>query len=134
MSIVLAVSLVAIFICVALVSQLALSQLLSWTTPERKRLRDLEPDSTGVLRDDTQLVEAPITGLRQLSRAMPKSPKELGRLRRRLAAAGYYDLRAAIYFSAARMAGPVAGAALAFMILGLESLMAIIAAAGLGYF
>ncbi|PYR52866.1 MAG: hypothetical protein DMF89_01220, partial [Acidobacteria bacterium] len=64
---VLTVSLVATFICVALFSHLALSQLFSWTTPERKRLRDLEPASTGVLRDDTQLVEAPIPGLRQLS-------------------------------------------------------------------
>jgi len=134
MSMVLTVSLVATFICVALFSHLALSQLFSWTTPERKRLRDLEPASTGVLRDDTQLVEAPIPGLRQLSKAMPKSPQELGRLRRRLGAAGYHDLRAAIYFSAARFAGPCAGAALAFVIFGFDSFLMIVAGAGIGYF
>src|SRR5207249_10401215 len=97
--------------------------LFSWTTPERKRLRDLEPASTGVLRDDTQLVEAPIPGLRQLSKAMPKSPQELGRLRRRLGAAGYHHLGAAIYFSAARVAGPWAGAALACILFGFDCLM-----------
>ena len=104
MSLTLIVSLVALFIGVALVSQLVLSEVLSWAAPERKRLRDLEVASTGVLRDDAQLVEAPIQRLRQLAKAMPKSPKELGRLRRRLATAGYYDLPAAVYFSAAKFA------------------------------
>ena len=72
MSITLAISLVALFIGVALVSQLVLSEVLSWTAPERKRLRDLEVASTGVLRDEMQLVETPIPALRQLAKAMPK--------------------------------------------------------------
>jgi tight adherence protein C len=134
MSIILAISLVAVFICVGLVSQLALSQLLSWTAPERKRLRDLEPTSSGVLRDDMPLVETPVPTLKHLAKAMPKSAKELGRLRRRLAMAGYFDLPAAIYFSAARTAAPFAGAGLAFVLLGLENLPAILAGAGVGYF
>jgi tight adherence protein C len=133
MSITLGISLVAVFIFVALISQLALSQALSWTAPERKRLRDLEPGSTGVLRDDEQLVETPIPGLKQLSKAMPKSPKELGRLRRRLATAGYYDLRAAIYFSAAKFACPVVGGALALMLVGMDWI-SVAAGAGIGYF
>jgi tight adherence protein C len=134
MSITLAISLVALFICVALVSQLGLSQLLSWAAPERKRLRDLEPAATGVIRDETQLVDAPIPALRRLSKAMPKSPKELGRLRRRLGTAGYYDLRAAIYFSAAKVACPVVGGVLALLFFGGFDLISAAAVAGVGYF
>src|SRR6266446_3819629 len=107
MSITLIISLVAIFIGVALVSQLVLSEVLSWAAPERKRLRDLEVSSTGVLRDGVELVDTPIPALRQLAKAMPKSPKDLGRLRRQLATAGYYDLRYAVYFSAAKLICPV---------------------------
>jgi tight adherence protein C len=134
MSITLAISLVAVFICVALVSQFVLSQLLSWNAPERKRLRDLEPASTGVLLDDAQLVEAPIPALRQLAKAMPKSPKELGRLRRKLAAAGYYDLRTAIYFSAAKFVCPAVLAVLCLLFFGLADWTTAAAVAGIGFF
>src|SRR5439155_7507005 len=135
MSITVALSLVAVFICVALVTQLALSQLLSWTAPERKRLRDLEVASTGVLRDDVQLVETPIPALRHLAKTMPKSPKELSRLRRRLATAGYYDLRSAVYFSAAKFVCPVVFGVVALFFVGVsDGWMMAAAIAGIGYF
>jgi tight adherence protein C len=120
MSLILAVSLVSVFLCVALVSQFALSRFLSWSAPERKRLRDVGIVSTGVLRndDDQQLVETPDPALRQLSKTLPKSAKEMGRLRRKLAAAGYYDLSAAVYFSTATIAGPIILAVLAFVFFG----------------
>jgi tight adherence protein C len=135
MSITLSISLVAIFICVAVVAQFGILHLLSWSTPERKRLRDLEPGSSAVLLDDMQLVETPIPALRQLSRAMPKSPKELGRLRRSLAAAGYFDLRAAVYFSAAKMACPLVAGVLALLFFDVSrSWINIVACIGIGYF
>jgi len=135
MSITLAISLVALFIGVALVSQLVLSEVLSWTAPERKRLRDLEVASTGVLRDDVQLVDTPIPALRQLAKAMPKSPKDLSRLRRRLATAGYYDLRSAVYFSAAKFVCPVVFGVVALLFFGLsDGWMMAAAIAGLGYY
>jgi tight adherence protein C len=134
MSITLAISLAAVFICVALVSQLVLSQLFSWSAPERKRLRDLEIASTGVLLDDAQLVDTPNPALKRLSKAMPKSPKELSRLRRRLAAAGYYDLRSAIYFSAAKYGCPAVLAALVLLFFGPGDLATAAGVAGIGYF
>ena len=135
MSMTLIISLVALFIGVALVSQLVLSQVLSWAAPERKRLRDLEVTSTGVLRDDVQLVDTPIPALRQLAKAMPKSPKDLGRLRRRLASAGYYDLRYAIYFSAAKFVCPVVFGVAALFFFGMSDGWMIAAAiAGIGYY
>ena len=135
MSITLAISLVALFIGVALVSQLVLSEVLSWTAPERKRLRDLEVASTGVLRDDVQLVETPIPALRQLAKAMPKSPKDLSRLRRRLATAGYYDLPSAVYFSAAKFVCPVVFGVVALLFFGVsDGWMMAAAVAGIGYY
>jgi tight adherence protein C len=134
MSITLAITLVGVFICVALLSQLVLSQVLSWSAPERKRLRDLESASTGVVLNDAQLVDAPIPALRQLSKAVPKSPKELGRLRRKLTTAGYYDMRAAIYFSAARYACPAVLALLVLLVWGLSDWPTAGAVAAVGYF
>jgi len=129
------ISLVALFIGVALVSQLVLSEVLSWAAPERKRLRDLEVSSTGVLRDGVELVDTPIPALRQLAKAMPKSPKDLGRLRRQLATAGYYDLRSAVYFSAAKFVCPVVFGVVALFFVGVsDGWMMAAAIAGLGYY
>jgi tight adherence protein C len=134
MSPILLLSLVTLFLCIALISGVAVSRALAWTAPERKRLRDLAPHPTGVLRNDLSLVEAPIPALRGLSRTLPKSPKDMGRLRRQLAAAGYYDLKAAVYFSSAKVAAPLAGAAIPLLVMGLSS-GAVVAAIGaiIGY-
>jgi tight adherence protein C len=120
MPIALALSLVAVFICVALVSGLAVSRALAWRAPERQRLRDVAPQATGVLRSDGQLTETPIPALKQLSKALPKSPKELGRLRRQLAAAGHHDLSAAVYYSTAKIVVPVICAAVPLAVLGIK--------------
>jgi tight adherence protein C len=109
-----------VFVCTALASGLTISRALSWAAPERKRLRDFVPAGTGVLRDDLQLVEVPILALQQLSRALPKSPKEMNRLRRQLAAAGHYELSAAIYYSAAKIAMPVLTGGVPLVLLGLS--------------
>ena len=115
-------------------SGLAVSRVLSFSTTGRKRLRDMTTVApSDLLREDT-LVEAPNPALRRLSLALPKSPKEMGRLRRRLAAAGYYDLSAAIYFSAVKFAAPVVMAGLAVLLFGFsEGWMMAAIGATLGY-
>jgi tight adherence protein C len=114
----LAVSLAAVFVCVAMASGLAVSRVLSFSTSGRKRLRDMATvASSDLIREDT-LVEAPNPALRRLSMALPKSPKEMGRLRRRLGTAGYYDLSAAVLFSAVKFGAPLVLAALALVLLG----------------
>ena len=118
MSLTLGVSLAAIFICVAAFSGLALSRALAWRTPERRRLRDLAPAGTGVVRDDLQLTETALPALGRLSKALPKSPKEMSRLRRQLAAAGHYELSAAVYYSAAKLAAPIVCGATPLLLMG----------------
>ena len=117
----LTITLAAVFICVATAAGWAVSSLLAWSAPERKRLRELTPvAATGLLREDTPLVEAPNPALRRLSLALPKSPKELGRLRRQLGAAGYFGLSAAVYFAAVKWVAPVVAAGLVIALLGVS--------------
>jgi tight adherence protein C len=118
MSMTLTVSLVAVFACVAMASGLAMSRAMAFSTAGRKRLREMTSAAPSDLLRDDSLIETPDPVLRRLSLALPKSPKETGRLRRQLAAAGYYDLSAAIYFSAARIGAPVMLAGLAILFLG----------------
>src|SRR5678816_1563283 len=92
MSMTLAVSLVAVFVGVAVASGLAVSRALSFSTTGRKRLREMTTAAPSDLLREDALVEAPNPALRRLAMALPKSPKEMGRLRRRLATAGYSDL------------------------------------------
>jgi tight adherence protein C len=130
----LVISLVAVFIGIALVSGLAVSGLLSWANPERRRLRNLASAPTGVLREGTELVEMPNPALRGLSKALPKSPKQLGRLRRQLATAGYHRLSAAVVFSVARIVVPVLGAILPLLLFGMtDGWMVAIGSAIVGY-
>jgi tight adherence protein C len=120
MPITLTISLIAVFIGVAATSGLAVSRVLGSGTTGRKRLRDMAAVApSNLIREDT-LIEAPNPALRRLSLALPKSPKEMGRLRRQLAAAGYYDLSTAIYFSAAKFGVPVVTAGLALVLFGLS--------------
>jgi tight adherence protein C len=134
MPMMLVVSLAAVFVGVALASGLAVSRALSFSTTGRKRLRDMTAAAPSDLLRDDSLVETPDPALRRLSVVLPKSPKEMGRLRRQLAAAGYYDLTTAIYFSAVKFAAPLVTAGLAILLFGVSDgwMMAAIGAA-LGY-
>ena len=107
----LSISLVALFLCVALLSGLVATQVLGRMAPATRRLRDLSPNPAGTTAAGVVLTETPDPTLERLSRTLPKSPKEMTRLRARLASAGYYDLSSAIYYSTARFVVPVALAA-----------------------
>ena len=69
--------------------------------------RSLEPMS---------LSEMPDPALLTLSKAVPRSPKDMGRLRRRLGWAGYYSLRAAVYYALAELTLPIILAAVVFLL------------------
>ena len=103
----LSIALIALFLCVALLSGLAVTQVLGRMAPASRRLRDLAPN-VGTTASGVVLTETPDPTLERLSRTLPKSPKEMNRLRARLVSAGYYDLSTAIYYSSARFVMPVA--------------------------
>ena len=70
------------------------SLVLQRARPERRRLDALAttPDGGSALfRHRRRLTYSADPHLQKLSKALPKSPKEMNRLRRQLAGAGYYD-------------------------------------------
>lgn len=117
----LVLALLALFVSVALLSGMVASRALAWTTPERRRLRDLTSSASVVTAGDTSLLtSSEPKGLGMLAKALPKSPKEMGRLRRQLIQAGRYDIGAAVYYSLAKLVTPAALAAAAFLVFGLR--------------
>jgi len=102
------VTLVASFLAVALVAGYGASSILAALSPERRRLRQLSAigpagdsfDSTLTLVDNIDSRFKNLPGI-------PKSPKEMGRLRRRLAMAGYTSPTAVVIFAFLNLAAPV---------------------------
>jgi tight adherence protein C len=131
MAIELILSIVAVFACVALVTGLTATAVFERATPERKRLRNLGASTpTQLVLEPTKLTEIPDPFLQKLSKAMPRSPKNMSRLRRRLVQAGYYDLRTAIFFGVAELVSPVVFAIFTVSVFGWADgwLLALIAA------
>jgi tight adherence protein C len=100
-----------LFVSVALLTGVIAASLLQRTAPERKRLRALAAAGAGgrvTLGESEQvsLTEVVNPRLKRLAGAMPKSPKEMFRLRRRLLAAGVQSFRAAVLYSAGEVVLP----------------------------
>jgi tight adherence protein C len=129
------ITLVASFLAVALVAGYGASSVVAALSPERRRLRQLSAigpagdsfDSTLTLVDNIDPRFKNLPGI-------PKSPKEMGRLRRRLAMAGYTSPTAVVVFAFANLAAPVLLGLATLTAMGVHAgwLFALLAAA-LGY-
>ncbi|HJR59037.1 MAG TPA: type II secretion system F family protein [Vicinamibacterales bacterium] len=109
MTLELIVTLAAAFLSVALIVGWATSALLSAQSPERRRLRNLAP-AGGPDLGLTSLVDSMDNvdpRLRRLPGFLPKSPKDMTRLRRRLGRAGYHSPTAVVVYGAATLLTPV---------------------------
>jgi len=135
MSIQIILAIVAVFFSVAVAAAAATNLVLSGSAPERRRLREMGKDGSGGLILDTPKVTDSLSPLAErVSALVPKSPKDLSFLRRQLTTAGYRNLSAAIYFSAAKIILPIVLALSALLIFGLiRGWIAIIAAAIAGF-
>jgi len=113
------VTLAAAFMFVALVAGYGTSALVSAISPERRRLRQMATAGPGAVFDaQLTLVDAVDPRLKRIP-GVPKSPKEMGRLRRRLARAGYTSATALLVYAAATAVTPVIFAVAAVSLLGL---------------
>jgi tight adherence protein C len=106
------VTVVGVFISVALLTGLTASVVLTRNAPERRRLRQVAAagvagGNTAVLQD-LRLTEVVDPRLQSIARTLPKSPKDMSRLRRRLATAGIHSFGAALVYSGAELLLPVA--------------------------
>ena len=136
MSIDLFVTLAAAFLSVALAVGLGVSVLLSARSPERRRLRNLAsaggPDLG--LASASLVDEAIDPRFRRLPGLVPKSPKEMNRLRRRLAMAGYTSPTAVGVYGAATLLTPALFGLLGFLFFGSgPGLLGVIFLAAIGY-
>jgi len=118
MPISLMITLLAVFASVALVSGSVASLALTRTSPERKRLRTMTAPRVATAPVNIQIAEVPTPTLKAISGVLPASPKDLSHLRRRLAAAGFEEYSAAVWYSAMRMVAPLVLGILPILLLG----------------
>jgi tight adherence protein C len=113
--------LAGLFVSIALLSGLGASAALVRWSPERRRVRELATagfsPSVGPV-EQIRLTESLDPRLERLARAVPKSPKEMTRLRRRLASAGVHSFGAAVFYALAELALPLLFAAGPLVFLG----------------
>ena len=127
-----------VFIATALLSGLAAQNLLSARSPARRRLRELaETGSVARVAETIQLAERPSQFWSQVARLVPKSPKEMSRLQRRLAAAGYRGTAPAVVFFFSQIVALLLFGLVALSVFGFSSWsgrIVVATAALVGYF
>lgn len=109
-----------LFAAIAVLVGLGAAALLARTAPEQRRLRQMAYAGPGVESlelDRPGLIERPDPRLEKMAKVLPKSPKELGRLRRRLALAGISSYGAAVAYSVAEILLPLLFGAITFSFL-----------------
>jgi tight adherence protein C len=115
-------AIVFIFAAVGIGTAAAGMLWLQRTAPEHRRLQALtQPAASGLVIDTQGLTDTPDPALARLSRLVPKSPKDMGRLQKRLTRAGYPQLRAAVYFSIAELVLPLVFFLIVILSLGLTT-------------
>lgn len=130
------IAVVIVFVGVAVLSGLIASLVLSRSSPERRRLREMVAAgaSTVGLSGNLSLTDKPDAIAKRVSTFVPKSPKEMGRLAKRLTRAGYRNPRAPVYFAAAEIILPITLALITVATFGVYrgGIFALLAA-GIGY-
>ncbi len=131
------IPLVALFVSIAVVTAAGVWLVLSRYTPERRRLQELEYAGAGATTGGTGASLAavrPDPFAKRVASFVPKSPKEMSKLERRLMRAGYPRPRAAITYSLIEMAMPfVLGLPVFVYFGGIQGVIFAVLAAGLGY-
>ena len=117
------VGVTGVFVVVALAAGTVTYWLLARSAPEQRRLRAMmQPVGSGIVLGGTStLTDKRDPVLERLSRLMPKSPKSMSRLQRRLTRAGYPHLNAVVYYSVAERVLPIVLVLGTLLVLGLRS-------------
>jgi tight adherence protein C len=131
------IALAIVFVGVAVLSGLIVSVVMARQSPERRRLRELAAAAGAgslVASGPVSLTDQPDAVMKRVSTFVPKSPKEMGRLQKRMTRAGYRHPRAAVYFAVAEVVLPVVFALATVGALGMVrgGIFALLAA-GVGY-
>lgn len=106
----LGLALVLVFVAVAIMAGLAASVVLSRSSPERRRLREMVAagGASLVATGPVTLADRPDAVSQKISSFVPKSPKEMGRLQRRMVRGGFKNPgRAAVIYAASELILPL---------------------------
>jgi tight adherence protein C len=119
----LTIALFALFASLALIAGTATNALLARQAPGRRRLlaSDGPAGRSGLIVEGQRLSDMPTPEQQKIASYIPKSPKEMGRVRRRLATAGFHGFKAVLVYSVAEVIGAVAGFLLVFFVMGLRT-------------
>ena len=119
----LTIALLALFASLALIAGTATSSLLARQSPGRRRLlaADGPLNRTGVISDGQRLTEVPTEIQKKIAAFVPKSPREMGRLQRRLATAGLHGYTPALIYSVGQLVGAVSGFVVVFFVMGMRT-------------
>jgi tight adherence protein C len=130
-------TIVAVFLSVALVAGLVASLVLNRNAPARKRLRTISNGGASSLvieKNGSGLLPSLAPGLQRLAMFIPKSPKDMSRLQKRMAKAGYHGLGPALIFTGFELLLPVVFGAAAFLVAhGALKIVAAVVGAMVGY-
>src|SRR5215831_4390024 len=100
----------AVFLSVALAAGVVMNYVLTLNAPGRKRLRSIANTGGSALvveRNASGLMPSLTPGLNRLAMFIPKSPKDMSRIQKRMAKAGYHGLGPALVFAGAELLIPV---------------------------
>jgi tight adherence protein C len=123
MDITLVLTLVAVFTSVALLAGSATYVSLERSSPTRKRVKDILRSRDSQRENAVDIFgrgEAVSPALRTLSTFVPKSPKQMGALRRRMAMAGFHETRHVVLYGACEPLGAAAGLVLPLLLFGMQ--------------
>ena len=106
--------LAGVFVSIAVLTGVGVSVVLAARSPERQRLRALTVATAGGMSpvmEQISLTERIDPRLQRVASVIPKSPKEMSRLRRRLVAAGIHSFGPAVLYSVCELTLPFVFAA-----------------------
>ena len=125
---------IALAASIALLSGAITSAVLSRQSPGRRRLFPAAfGGSPSGLVDAPTLTDAPSPQLQKLAAFVPKSPKEMTRLQRRMANAGFHGFAPVLIYALAEVAFAAVGFLAVFVVAGRRAFMFAMAAGVIGY-
>jgi len=134
----LTLALVLVFVAVAVLTGLTTSVIMARTSTERRRLREMVAATGGGATlgvGSLSLTDRPGVIVKRVSTMVPKSPKEMGRLQRRMVRAGFKNpQRAAVIYALAEITFPIVFFLLTIFFMGsVRGFLMSLLAAGVGY-
>jgi tight adherence protein C len=133
MTVDLLVTLAAAFMAVALLAGWGTAAVLSARSPERRRLHQFASAGGADLdMGPVSLIDSVDPRFRRIPGILPKSAKDMNRLRRRLANAGYNSLMAPVVYGFATILVPVGIAFTSWLLLGSSRFMLVLMLTALG--